>query len=121
MEESEARGDLTAAGIWARRALKLAPHDEAQLRRLLTLLDQLGDRAGALRAYDGFARRLAAEFEAQPAAETEALLAAIRARAPAAVPAAPAAEAPAIPTPNRHTHGPPPDPAAWSPRFESAS
>ncbi len=120
MEESEARGDLTAAGIWARRALKLAPHDEAQLRRLLTLLDQLGDRAGALRAYDGFARRLAAEFEAQPAAETEALLAAIRARATAAVPAAPRSEAPAIPTPKRHTVGRARERAALLACFESA-
>src|SRR2546426_1422872 len=120
MEESEARGDLTAAGIWARRALKLAPHDEAQLRRLLTLLDQLGDRAGALRAYDGFARRLAAEFEAQPAAETEALLAAIRARATAAVPAAPPSGAPANPPPQRHTVGRSPERAALLPCFEAA-
>src|SRR6266568_3824233 len=47
VEGAENGGDLPTAAIWARRALRLAPHDEGQLRRLLTLLDLLGDRGGS--------------------------------------------------------------------------
>ena len=86
MERSEAGRDLTAAAIWARHAVRLVPHDEALLRRLITVLDLQGDRAGALQAYDEFARRLAREFEAQPAAETQALITAVRVRAAPATP-----------------------------------
>src|SRR2546422_7274093 len=42
--------------------------------------DRQGDRAGALEVYAAFARRIAAEYDAEPAAETQALLAAVRAR-----------------------------------------
>ncbi|HLQ59323.1 MAG TPA: AAA family ATPase [Gemmatimonadales bacterium] len=120
VEEAEDGGDLATAVNWARRALRLAPHDEAQLRRLLTLLDQQGDRAGALRAYDDFARRLAAEFEAQPAAETQALLGAIRARATAAAQAMPRSEIQTVLTPRRHTVGRARERAALLASFESA-
>ncbi len=81
---SETGGDLVAAIEWARRAVQLGPHGEEPLRRLLTLLDRAGDRAGAVAAYDEFAKRLGAELEAEPAAETKALLAAVRARETAA-------------------------------------
>lgn len=81
---SEASGDLLAAIEWARRAVRLGPHGEEPLRRLVTLLDRMGDRAGAVAAYEEFAKRLGADFEAEPAAETKALLAAIRARETAA-------------------------------------
>src|SRR2546428_1995501 len=108
VEEAEDRGDLAAAAIWARRALRLAPNDEALLRRLLTLLDLLGDRAGALQVHDEFARRLAAEFEAQPAAETQALVAAGRPPAAGAAPGAPRPGARAgPPPPRRHRRRPP--------------
>src|SRR2546430_6689081 len=43
-------------------------------------LDRLGDRAGALEAYEAFAKRLAAELEADPAPETRALAGAVRER-----------------------------------------
>jgi len=105
VEEAANGGELATAAIWARRALRLAPHDEGQLRRLLTLLDRRGDRAGALQAYDEFSRRLDAEFEAQPAAETQALVAAVRARATAAAPLALRRDAPASRAPQRHTVG----------------
>ena len=64
----------------ARRAVELAPDDEASVRRLIRILDRKGDRAGALSAYEGFRLRLAAEYDAVPSPETEALLAAIRTR-----------------------------------------
>src|SRR5712691_2299866 len=121
VEEAENGGDLPTAAIWARRALRLAPHDEGQLRRLLTLLDQLGDRAGALQAYDEFARRLAADFEAQPAAETQVLVAAVRARATTATPVASRTDAPAIPARQRHTVGRARERAALLASFESAA
>jgi len=82
--QSEAAGDLHAALVWARRAAQLAPHEEGPLRHLVTLLDRLGDRAGAVAAYDEFAKQLGKDFEAEPAAETKALLAAVRARETAA-------------------------------------
>jgi serine/threonine-protein kinase len=80
-ERGEARGSLAESAQWARRALRIAPLDEPALRRLLQALDRLGDRAGAVEAYEGFAKRLAAELEAEPAPETQALAAAVRARA----------------------------------------
>src|SRR5688572_1653370 len=47
--EAEAN-PVSAAGI-ARRAVELSLGDEAAVRRLLELLDRIGDRAGALEAY----------------------------------------------------------------------
>src|SRR5207245_6094743 len=70
-----------------RRGIELAPNAEVQVRRLITLLDRHGDRAGALEAYEAFANRLREEYDAQPAAETKTLVAAVRARERAAGPA----------------------------------
>jgi len=60
--------------------VNLVPDDEPQLRRLLRLLAELGDGAGANRAYQTFAERIASEFDATPAPETQALIATIRSR-----------------------------------------
>src|SRR3989454_39397 len=76
-ERCEADGNLTTAVHWSRRALDLAPNEEALLRRLVTVLDRHGDRAGALQAYEEFRGRLAEEYQAEPAPETEALVAAL--------------------------------------------
>jgi len=65
---------------WARHASALAPHDERAVRRRLELLDRAGDRAGALRTYEEFARQLREELDADPSPETQATVAAIRAR-----------------------------------------
>ncbi|MFL5514514.1 MAG: BTAD domain-containing putative transcriptional regulator, partial [Gemmatimonadales bacterium] len=88
VDRSEADGRLADAAQWARRALELSPDDEGTLRRLLGLLDRIGDRSAALRAYDQFVRRMAEEFEIEPSAETNALVDLIRARVEGAVPAA---------------------------------
>jgi serine/threonine-protein kinase len=77
-EQHEARGEATLAIECARRAVALSNGDERPLRRLVELLDRLGDRSGALHAYDSFARRLAAELEVEPAGETMALVQRIR-------------------------------------------
>jgi len=88
---SESDTDLTRAVRWTRRSMELAPSDEGLVRHLMTLLDRQGDRAGALQAYEAFARRIAAEYDAEPAAETKALRAAVRARVKAEPAAAVAA------------------------------
>jgi DNA-binding SARP family transcriptional activator len=80
VQDAERTGDLARAAVAARRAVELAPDDEASVRRLIRILDRKGDRAGALSTYEGFRLRLLAEYDAVPSPETEALLAAIRAR-----------------------------------------
>lgn len=80
-EHAEGAGNQVGAAHWARRAAALVPEDEVSLRRLVALLDRCGDRAGALAAYQAFARRLAAEYEADPSPETTQLLQEVRAAA----------------------------------------
>ncbi|HYF40682.1 MAG TPA: BTAD domain-containing putative transcriptional regulator, partial [Gemmatimonadales bacterium] len=63
-EQSEAKEAWQDSAQWANRALRIAPLDEGALRQLMRMLDRLGNRAGALEAYEGFARRLATELEA---------------------------------------------------------
>ncbi len=78
-EEGATEGDAVEAGRWARRATALLPAaDEAGVRRLMSFLCRLGDRAAALRAYDGFAARLKDEYELEPSAETQALALTLR-------------------------------------------
>ena len=64
----------------ARRAVELDPDDEQGVARLIALLDQHGDRSGALTVYAALERRLADGFSAQPAPETRALMKALRQR-----------------------------------------
>src|SRR2546427_280826 len=91
IERAEASGDLAAAASWARRAARLTPFDEELVRRLISLLDRLGDRTRAVQVYDEFASRLVREYEMQPVAETQALIAGVRTRESAAPLRAPAA------------------------------
>lgn len=79
-ESSAAEGSAVDAAHWGRRALALSPGDEGQLRRFLVLLDRVGDRAGAVQAYEEFAERFAREYEIEPSPETQALIAAVRSR-----------------------------------------
>jgi DNA-binding SARP family transcriptional activator len=74
----EGEDKFTEAGSLARRAVRFSWNDERVLRRALTMLDRLGDRAGALGVYEEFARRLRSELEAEPSAETAALVATMR-------------------------------------------
>jgi serine/threonine-protein kinase len=77
-QSAEGRGDSFGAAHFARRAADLTPDDEGALRRLMEMLDRLGDRAGALAAYEDFARRLHRDYESAPSVETRALLETIR-------------------------------------------
>jgi serine/threonine-protein kinase len=80
-------GDLEAAVGWARQWTEFTPYDETGWRRLMTLLNQAGDRAGALVVYDSLAARLAAELEIEPAPETRHLAESIGTRSGPADPA----------------------------------
>jgi serine/threonine protein kinase/DNA-binding SARP family transcriptional activator len=73
-ERRELERNITGAVSLARRAVELTDTDERAVRRLVELLARIGDRAGALQAYENFARHLAGEFEAEPSAETRALV-----------------------------------------------
>jgi serine/threonine-protein kinase len=79
-EEYETAGDTAHCSIWARRAVDHAPFDEGAVHRLIELLDRIGNRAGAVSAYDHFARRLRNEYAAEPSPETEVLIERVRSR-----------------------------------------
>jgi len=78
--ESERRGLAGDAIAWARRGVALAPEDEVGVGRLIELLDQQGDRAGALSAFDQLQKQLASDYGSEPSPETRALIGAVRAR-----------------------------------------
>ena len=80
---AERDGRLADAVSWARRSLELVPDDETELRRYLELLDRTGERSAALRTYEAFARRMAAELELEPSKETRALAQSLRQKAEA--------------------------------------
>ena len=77
---AETNGDLTAAAHWARRWTELRWYDETAWRRLMSLRDRSGDRAGALAAYQALATRLNEELDAAPSPETQGLAKRIRGR-----------------------------------------
>jgi len=79
-EEAVQDGNASEAARRARQAVDLAPFDETALHRLIELLDALGDRAGALAAFDHFACRLAEEYAAEPSPETLGLVQRVRSR-----------------------------------------
>ena len=103
---AEAAGDAAGELRWRRAALEIDPHDEVALRALLLALDAAGDRAGALGAYEAFARGVRRAYDAEPANETVVLIRAIRARRPAD----------AVPGPADATDAAEADPAASPPR-----
>jgi DNA-binding SARP family transcriptional activator/TolB-like protein len=77
---AEQARDFPAAAHMAQRALEFDPDDERSLRQLVRLLDAVGDRAGALSAYEQFRSRVAQLYDATPAPETEARIRSIRER-----------------------------------------
>ena len=74
----EAEEQYTEAGRWARRAVRYTGDDERVLRRAIQMLVRLGDRAGALRLYDDFARQLRRSLDIDPSTETQALVASLK-------------------------------------------
>lgn len=80
MQEERAH-NAAGAAHWARRAVSFTPDDEEATRDLMILLARVGDRSGALRAYDQLAARLMADFEAKPSAELRKLAEEMKAEA----------------------------------------
>ncbi len=72
---SEARrnANLALAIETARKVLAIDPWREDMVRRIIAMRYESGDRAGALREYAAFAKRLRAEMDAEPMAETVAV------------------------------------------------
>lgn len=66
----DADGEMQALA----HARKLAPADEATLRRMLLLLGRRGNRALAAQEYERFARMLADVYELEPSPETRDIL-----------------------------------------------
>jgi Tol biopolymer transport system component/DNA-binding SARP family transcriptional activator len=75
----EREGKLAEALSVAQRVIEIQPDNETAVRRLITLHDTMGDRAGALGVFESYRSRLASEFEAEPAPETMALASRLRA------------------------------------------
>jgi DNA-binding SARP family transcriptional activator len=80
----ERGGNVSGALFWARRALTIDPLDERSARNLMQLLARQEDRAGALRVYDEFARRLREELDVAPASGLRQLADGMRASQPRA-------------------------------------
>ncbi|GMV06171.1 MAG: hypothetical protein AMXMBFR53_24470 [Gemmatimonadota bacterium] len=80
-ESSEGKGLRRDAAFWGKKALDLSLFSEADARRLLRLLDRVGDYAEALRTYRGLEALLRRRGGAQPENETRGLMEAVRARA----------------------------------------
>jgi TolB-like protein/Flp pilus assembly protein TadD len=76
------QGELTLATHWARRGLAIGPDDEESLRILIRALGLMGDRTGAMRAYENFARALARHYNVEPERETRELIHVVRAGQP---------------------------------------
>ena len=96
-EQLATNGDAPGAARAARRALALRPDDEGDVRVLLGILEQAGDVAGALLAYQEYAKRLASELETEPSVETKRLVETIRRRREHAATAGASVQEPAEP------------------------
>src|SRR5438105_3577917 len=84
-EAEAAAGRAGSAAPIARRAALLSGDDEAGLQRHISLLARIGDRAGALRVYDAFARRLNDDLDIEPSSETQSLVKSLQVRTGAAL------------------------------------
>ena len=78
LAETRLAHDPVGTAAAARRALDLVDFGEPNVRRVIRLLDEAGDRVGALEAYEALSRRLARDFDAEPSAETTELVQALQ-------------------------------------------
>lgn len=96
-ERAEQEGLTASASSWGHRARALSGESEMALQRLLRLLTRVGDRAGAVAAYESFSRRLSVDPGMGPSPETVALIREIRGPRPEPVPASPSRASAALP------------------------
>ena len=80
-QTEEQAGNYAAAAQHAAWACEREPYNESTVQRRMLLLDRIGDRAGAVRVFEQFTLRLAAELDLEPAPETRAILESVRERA----------------------------------------
>jgi DNA-binding SARP family transcriptional activator len=92
--DRESRSDSAGAIEYARRAVEMAPAEEAPAQRLMALLATSGDRASAWQVYETLKERLWTEYELEPSSQTRTLAASLR-----------GAEAPPQPAPAVSTDG----------------
>jgi DNA-binding SARP family transcriptional activator len=78
VERYVADSQLTNAGQLARIVARLSPTDERMLRRVMSMLARLGDRAGAVDVYVRFAEQLWKELDIRPSRETTQLAESIK-------------------------------------------
>lgn len=83
VEQYEEDSEGTNATHLARVVARMAPTDERMLRRVMTKLYELHDRAGAIEVYSRFAARLQKEYNVEPSVETARLAERIRSGGPA--------------------------------------
>ncbi|HXV85864.1 MAG TPA: BTAD domain-containing putative transcriptional regulator, partial [Gemmatimonadales bacterium] len=74
VERARREGSAADAERWARRAVDLAPYDEAGVRRCMALLAESGNLAGAVQCFEELDRRLRSDLDVAPSVETVALL-----------------------------------------------
>ncbi|MBT8395483.1 MAG: tetratricopeptide repeat protein [Gemmatimonadetes bacterium] len=72
--EMHSAGNPVGALGWVRRARGWAPYDEQILGRQIELQLTLGDRAGAVREFEAFARRLSTDLGLEPSNQTREIL-----------------------------------------------
>lgn len=79
-EAYASNGERTAAGDLIHVVESVEPDtvDEYQLRKVLVLLEGLGDKAAALRIYDRYKKWLWKEFRTEPSAETRVVIERLR-------------------------------------------
>jgi DNA-binding SARP family transcriptional activator len=70
VEEYEQDSEATNATHLARVVARIASTDERMVRRVMTKLYELHDRAGAIEVYSRFVARLRKEYDVEPSAET---------------------------------------------------
>ena len=70
IDELERNGHPLKALSIARTVSEINADDETIVRRLMTLHETVGDRAGGLATFDAFRSRLASDYDAEPAPET---------------------------------------------------
>jgi Tol biopolymer transport system component/DNA-binding SARP family transcriptional activator len=86
IDQLEREGRLVDAIAIARRVIEIQQDDETAVRRMMSLCEANGDRAGALVVFESYRSRLAEDFDAEPAPETIALANRLRAASPPAPP-----------------------------------
>lgn len=84
VRECEANDRPEDALRWAREACRVSPEDEPAAATLIRLLAQRGDRVGAIRHFDRFARRLEKELDVEPSEELCGLAGTLRQALPGA-------------------------------------